>query len=78
MDPCLGCLVYHGGDARPRSLPRLLLEGWHTCSLHIDDKPRTAMSDITVSGNVFTADSTIRGCAAVVTHTVELTWSGNT
>jgi len=49
-----------------------------TCSLHIDDKPRSGMSDITVGGDVVTPDTTIRGCDAVVTHTVELTWSGST
>ena len=49
-----------------------------TCSLHIDDKPLTSMTNLTVTGNVFTPNSTIAHCAAVVTHAVTMSWSGNT
>jgi hypothetical protein len=49
-----------------------------TCSLHINDKPLTSMSHIAITGSVFTPNSTIAHCAAVITHAVTYTWTGNT
>jgi len=48
-----------------------------TCSLHIDDKPMTGMTGLSFTGNRFTPNSTIAHCDAVVTHTVTMTWTGN-
>jgi len=49
-----------------------------SCSLHINDKPLTSMSHIAITGSVFTPNSTIAHCDAVVTHAVTMTWSSNT
>ena len=48
-----------------------------TCSLLIDDKPLTSMSRIAITGSIFTPNSTIAHCDAVVTHAVTMTWSAN-
>ena len=49
-----------------------------TCSLHINDEPLTTMTHLTVTGSIFTPNSTIAHCDAVVTHTVTMTWTANT
>jgi len=49
-----------------------------SCSLHINDEPLTSMTHIAVTGSVFTPNSTIAHCDAVVTHAVTMTWSSNT
>ena len=49
-----------------------------SCSLHINDKPLTSMTNLTITGNVFMPNSTIAHCAAVVTHAVTMSWTGNT
>jgi len=36
------------------------------------------MSHIAVSGSIFTPNSTIAHCDAVITHAVTYTWTGNT
>jgi len=48
-----------------------------SCSLHIDDKPLSSMTHIAVTGSIFTPNSTIAHCDAVVTHTVTMSWSAN-
>ena len=49
-----------------------------TCSLNVDDKPLNSLTGLTVTGNTFAPDSTIAGCAAVVTHAVTMSWTANT
>jgi hypothetical protein len=37
----------------------------------------TGMTGLSFTGNRFTPNSTIAHCDAVVTHTVTMTWTGN-
>lgn len=48
-----------------------------TCSVHVDDKPRSGMTGIVMTGNVFGRDQTVAGCAMLVTTRISYTASGN-
>jgi hypothetical protein len=51
--------------------------GSGTCSVHINDKPKSGMNAITMTGNVFSRNQSIAGCAILVTTRIGYTSSGN-
>jgi len=48
-----------------------------TCSVHVDDKPKSGMAGIAMTNNVFGRYQTIAGCAMLVTTRIGYTASGN-
>jgi hypothetical protein len=48
-----------------------------TCSVHVNDKPKSGLSGVTMSNNVFGRFQTITGCAMLVTTRIGYTVSGN-
>jgi len=48
-----------------------------TCSVHVDDKPKSGLSGLTMTNNVFTRNQTISGCAMLVTTRIGYAASAN-
>ena len=51
--------------------------GGGSCSIRLDDKPKSGMSGVSLTSNRFSRDQTISGCAVLMTTRISYSASGN-